>query len=64
LPQPPQLDVSLVVSTQAAPQVVLLPQAEVQVPPSHTSLGAHVLPHAPQFLGSEPRLTHWPAQSS
>jgi len=35
-PQAPQFDVSLVVSTQDAPQVVLLPQSVVHFPPWQT----------------------------
>jgi hypothetical protein len=58
LPQAPQLEVSLAVSTQAAPQVVLLPQASAQLPLSQTSFVPQALPQAPQFLGSELWLTH------
>lgn len=49
----PQFDVSLVVSTQDAPQVVFPPHSVVHLPPWQTCPAAHALPHAPQFLGSE-----------
>jgi hypothetical protein len=62
LPQAPQFEVSLLVSTQAAPQVVLVPQAEVQAPFSHTCSVLQSLPHAPQFFGSDFWLTHVPEQ--
>jgi hypothetical protein len=62
LPQPPQLDVSLVVSTHAAPQVVLLPQADAHVPFSQTWVWAQTFPQAPQFFGSEPWSTQLPEQ--
>jgi hypothetical protein len=58
-PQAPQFDVSLVVSTQDAPQVVSLPQAVVHFPPSQTWPAPQALPHTPQFLGSEASSTHW-----
>jgi len=53
LPHAPQLAVSLVVSTQAAPQVVLSPQAGAQAPFWQTRPAAQALPHPPQFWGSE-----------
>jgi hypothetical protein len=53
LPHAPQFEVSLLVSAQAAPQVVLLPQAEVQAPLSQTCPVPQALPHAPQLIGSD-----------
>jgi hypothetical protein len=64
LPQLPQLELSLVVSTQAPSQVLLLPQANAQLPFSQTWLAPQAFPHAPQFLGSELRLTQLPEQLS
>lgn len=53
LPQAPQLAVSLEVSTQAAPQVVLAPHANAHFPLSQNSVKPQDFPQAPQFLGSE-----------
>ncbi len=58
VPQAPQFEVSLVVSTQDAPQVVFAPQSVVHFPPWQTCPAPHALPHAPQFLGSEVWSTH------
>jgi hypothetical protein len=60
----PQFDVSLVVSTQAAPHVVLSPQATAHAPFWQTWLAAQALPHAPQFCGSELWLTHAPEHAA
>jgi len=53
LPHAPQLAVSLAVSTQAAPQVVLVAQSSAHTPLSQTCPEPQTLPHAPQFFGSE-----------
>jgi len=60
LPQPPQLEVSLVVSTQAASHVVLVPQSTAHAPFWQTCPVLQVLPQAPQFFGSELLLTQLP----
>lgn len=62
LPQAPQLEVSLLMSTQAAPQVVLAPQASVHAEASQTCPAPQTFPHAPQFFGSELELTQLPEQ--
>jgi hypothetical protein len=58
VPQAPQLLVSLVVSTQDAPQLVLGPQFGKQAPDRQTVPLPQATPHPPQFAGSEPSSTH------
>jgi hypothetical protein len=53
VPQAPQFEVSLVVSTHDAPQVVFTPHSAVHLPPSQTCPAPQALPHAPQLLGSD-----------
>jgi hypothetical protein len=67
-PQPPQLFLSLVKSTQAPLQRLKpLLHASVQAPDAHAAwafatLVVHVLPHWPQFFGSVDISTHAPPQ--
>jgi len=63
LPQAPQFEASLVVSTHAAPQVVLV-QSRVQAPFSQTWPEPQTFPQAPQFLGSELLSTQAPEHCS
>jgi hypothetical protein len=58
----PQLEVSLVVSTQDAPHVVLVLQLVVHAPPWHTLPAEQTVPHAPQWFSSELSSTHCPEQ--
>jgi hypothetical protein len=59
-PQAPQLPLSLVVSTQA-PEQEARPagQAAMQRPSEHSCFEEQAWPHAPQFVGSAVRRTHW-----
>jgi hypothetical protein len=58
----PQLDVSLVLSTQDAPHVVWVPQSVVHLPAWQTLPAAHTVPQPPQWFSSELSSTHWPEQ--
>jgi hypothetical protein len=57
LPQLPQLEVSVSLSTQDVPQVVLL-QATPHAPSWQTCRPAQALPHTPQLLASDSVSTH------
>ena len=60
MPQAPQFEVSLPVSTQEAPHFVLPPQAIMHAPPWQTMLAAQAFAQAPQFAESELSSTHLP----
>jgi hypothetical protein len=63
-PQAPQLEVSPLVSTHEAPQVVLPPQSAVHAPLWQTEPFGQALPHAPQLPESDVSSTHWPLQAA
>lgn len=56
---------SLCTSTHA-PEQAMSPNShiELQLPPEQTWPGAHAVPHAPQFFGSELNATHAPLHSA
>jgi len=61
--QPPQLFGSFCVSTHAMPQSSLPPlQFNPHLPSAHAWPIAHVVPHAPQFFGSNVSTVHVPLQ--
>ena len=62
MPHAPQLEVSVLVSTQEDPHVVLLPQSVLHVPLWHTLPLGQTVAQAPQCAGSELSSTHLPLQ--
>lgn len=62
-PQPPQLELSVVVSTQLPPQRVIDPQSIWQLPPMHTWPEPQVTPQPPQLLPSVMVFTQLAPQS-
>ena len=62
VPQPPQFEVSPVVSTQDAPHAVLLPQVDLHIPLWQKVPAPHTVPQPPQFFESELRSWHAPEQ--
>lgn len=59
IPQPPQLLVSLEVSTHEPLHIVSLPE-HAHDPLTHGASNGHVLPHWPQLFGSDETSTHDP----
>jgi len=63
-PHPPQLALSLCVSTQLPAQSVVAPgQLAIHADAPHTWPVAHIIMHAPQLSGSSVRSKQTPAQS-
>ena len=62
LPQAPQLEASVVRSTQPAPQEVWLDSLQMQVPAEQIAPDPQMFPHAPQLLASLRVSMHAPLQ--
>jgi hypothetical protein len=63
-PHPPQLALSVCVSTQLPAHAVVAPgQLAIHADAPHTVLVAHIVMHAPQLSGSSVRSAQTPAQS-